>query len=286
MPPSKKGPTLRSQWLGKHLRELREAAGLTLREAGDHVQRDQGALSRWEAGLVPVRVPDVIALLNLYGVDDLRIRDGLERLSRDIWQKGWWDDYAGEAKTRILDYAWIESRATRVKSYDAIVVNGLLQIRDYAHAVMAAAGPEDSPTTLARWWEFRSKRQQELTSEDPLRLHAIVDEAVLHRLIGGAETMGAQLAHLVAMVELPNITIQVLPFSAGAHASPSGPFTVFEMPEPYPDLAYIETQGGSVYLEADGAEKFSRAYDGLQDSALSPEESAAFIGAHLSRLRQ
>ncbi|SEG47320.1 Helix-turn-helix domain-containing protein [Thermomonospora echinospora] len=284
MPPSKKGPTLRSQWLGKHLRELRESAGLTLRDAGDYVQRDQGAISRWETGIVPARVPDVLALLNLYGVHDPAIRNALEQLSRDIWQKGWWDDYARETKTRVIDLAWLESRARRTKMYKAVVLDGLLQTRDYAREIMTANRPDYSPAKLERWLEFRASRQRKLTDDDPLLLDVVLDEATLRRMVGGAKVMRAQFAHLEDLAERPNITIRVLPFDAGAHASPLGAFTIFEMPEPYPDASHIETEAGSIYLEAESVERFALTYDCLLNSALPPEQSLAFIRALAERL--
>jgi hypothetical protein len=97
--------------------------------------------------------------------------------------------------------------------------------------------------------------------------------------------MREQLSHLVAMAGRTNVTVQVLPFSIGAHASPSGPFTVFELPEPYPTVAHVETRAGSIYLEADGAARFVHAYDWLQRNALPPDESLACIqerAKHLS----
>lgn len=282
MPP-KKSPTLRAQWLGKQLRELREAAKLTLREAGDYVQRDQAALSRWEQGLTPARVPDVLALLNLYGVDDQGLRDDMEQLSRDIWQKGWWDDYAREATGRVIDHAWLESRAEEISSFDVTVIPGLLQTRGYAEAVIKAAEPDATPTYVARWLEFRMTRQQVLTENEPVRLTALLDEALLCRTVGGAAVLRAQLEHLIELADRRNVTIQVLPFSAGAHASTRGPFTIFGMPAPYTDVAYMETNAGNVYVEMDDVEDFAQKYDDLRQAALSPDESTALIRAAVKR---
>ncbi len=280
----RKGPTLRAQWLGKQLRELREAAKLTLREAGDHVQRDQAALSRWEQGLTPARVPDVLALLNLYGVDDPDVRDGLERLSRDIWQKGWWDDYAGETSGKVIDHAWLESRAETLRSFDVLVIPGLLQTAEYAEAVIRAADPEADPAYVARWVRFRMIRQQVLTREEPMRFAAILDEALLCRVVGGAPVMRTQLQHLVHLGARPNIAIRVLPFSAGAHASPRGPFMIFGMAVPYSDIAFTETRAGCIYVESDRVGNFAQAYDYLHKAALTPEESAALIAATADRM--
>ncbi|HEV7934114.1 MAG TPA: helix-turn-helix transcriptional regulator [Actinomadura sp.] len=280
---ARKGPTLRAQWLGKQLRELREAAKLTLKEAGEYIQRDQSSLSRMEQGVTPMRVPDVLALLNLYGVSDENLRDGLERLSRDIWQKSWWDGYAQAFTGRIIDHAWLESRARELRSYDAMVVPGLLQTREYAQAVIRAADPSKPQARIELWAEFRLNRQQVLTGDEPLRLSVILDEAVLHRAVGGLENLHGQLRRLIDAADRPNVEIRVLPFGKGAHASPEGPFTIFDMPEPYPDVAYVETRAGAIYAEADRMEGFARAYDCLLETVLGPDESVALIAAAAER---
>ncbi|MET8143812.1 helix-turn-helix transcriptional regulator [Sphaerisporangium sp. NPDC005288] len=280
----RKGPTLRAQWLGKQLRELREAAKLTLREAGDYVQRDQAAISRWEQGLTPARAPDVLALLNLYGVDDPDVRDGLERLSRDIWQKGWWDDYAGEASGRVIDHAWLESRAEVLRSFDMLVIPGLLQTPEYAEAVIRAADPEAGNAYISRWVQFRMIRQRVLAGERPIQLAAILDEALLCRVVGGAPVMRAQFEHITKLGTRPHISIRVLPFSAGAHASPRGPFMIFNMPAPYPDIAFTETGAGCMYVESDGVGNFTTTYDYLDKAALTREESAELIAAAADRM--
>ncbi|MEU9886653.1 helix-turn-helix transcriptional regulator [Sphaerisporangium sp. NPDC051011] len=279
----KKGPTLRAQWLGKQLRELRETAKLTLREAGDYVQRDQAALSRWEQGLTPARAPDVLALLNLYGVDDPDLRDGLEKLSREIWRKGWWDDYARETSGRVIDHAWLESRAEILYSFDVLVIPGLLQTPEYAEAVIRAANPSANDAYVTRWVDFRMTRQQVLHRDDPLRLIVVLDEALLHRTVGGPSVMRAQLQRLAELGNRPNITIRVLPFSAGAHASPRGAFMLFGMPSPFPDVGYAETRAGGIYVEADDVVSFANAYDRLERAALTPDGSKALIIATAER---
>ncbi|WP_433255335.1 helix-turn-helix domain-containing protein [Streptosporangium sp. CA-135522] len=282
----KRGPTLRAQWLGKHLREFRESAKLTLRQAGDYLQRDAGTISRLESGIIPARASDVLALLNLYGVDDQKVRDGLERLSRDIWQKGWWDGYATEALGGMLDHAWLEARAREIRSYGAMVVPGLLQTRDYATAVITAGDADVPGEQIERWVEFRMSRQRVLDAEEAPNVEVVLDEAVLHRAIGGMKVMRAQLERLAEVMTSPNVTIRVLPFAAGAHASPEGSFAIFDMPEPYSDVACVETRGGAVYMEAEGVEGFARAYDSLRDAALAPDESTTIIRAAVGHIKR
>ncbi|MGH3971938.1 MAG: Scr1 family TA system antitoxin-like transcriptional regulator, partial [Pseudonocardiaceae bacterium] len=144
MPPKSK-VTLRAQWLGQSLRELRDASGMTLARAGEFLQRNAATVSRFESGEYPIRRPDLMALLDLYGVSDRRKRDGLLRLSEDVWQKGWWDGYEPDVERQFVDFVWLESRATAIRSFDPLVVTGLLQTREYAEAVITAAEWEAEP---------------------------------------------------------------------------------------------------------------------------------------------
>ncbi|MET8990628.1 helix-turn-helix transcriptional regulator [Nonomuraea wenchangensis] len=274
----KRGVTLRAQWLGKHLRELRERAGLTLKEAGEYLQRDGSTVSRFEAGLYPARTPDVLALLDLYGVTTPQERDGLVRLSRDVWQNGWWDDYSGDVSHGIVDYAWVEARAESISSFDALVVPGLLQTRDYMEAVIRAESPDATDEQVARWVDFRLTRQEILTDEGPC-LSTVLDESVLRRSVGGPEIMRAQLTHLAKHVSAPNIEIRVLPLAAGAHASPDGTFRVFQLPQPFPAIAYVPTPAGAIYVEGEGTDRLKVKYDRIQRKALSAEDSLRLISA-------
>lgn len=280
----RRAPTLRAQLLGKQLRELRESAKLTLKQAGDYLQREPGTMSRMESGIIPIRAADVMALLNLYGVEDQNLRDGLERLSRDIWRKGWWDGYDSDSMGVMIDYAWIEARAEEIGSYDAMVVPGLLQTREYAEATIRGSDRDAPEETIDYWIEFRMNRQRILDQEEPPRITAILDESVLERMIGGPKVMRAQLKKIADLTEHPAITVLVLPLRASSHASPEGPFTLFTMPDPYLKLAYVEMRGGAVYVESPKVESFARTYTYLREAALTPEESAALITSKLERI--
>ena len=170
-------------------------------------------------------------------------RDGLIRLSRDVWQSGWWDNYSEDLSLNIVDYAWLESRAQRIRSFDAFVIPGLLQTREYMDAMIR---PTADPEQVDRWIKFRQTRQQVLTMENAPNLIAVLDEATVRRRIGGSEIMRDQLARLVASANRTNIEIRVLPLSAGAHASPDGAFRIFELPGPYPTVAYVPSPAGAI----------------------------------------
>ena len=152
-------------WLGPSLRELRDATGMTLVRAGEFLQRNAATVSRFESGEYPIRRPDLMALLDLYGVSDRRKRDGLLRLSEDVWQKGWWDGYEPDVERQFVDFVWLESRATEIRSYDPLLVTGLLQTREYAEAVITTAEWEAEPAQIARWVHLRMDRQTVLNAE-------------------------------------------------------------------------------------------------------------------------
>jgi transcriptional regulator with XRE-family HTH domain len=275
-----RGGTLRAQWLGKGLRDLRESAGLSLKKAGDHLIRDQSTISRMETGSLPARLSDVRELMNLYGVTDPELRTGLEALTRDIWIKGWWDDFAADLHVRVVDLAWLEARSEELRSFNLPVLHGLLQTPEYAEAVMRTMDPEASDSQIARWIEFRMKRQEVL---DRLSCTAILDETLFHRPFGGTRVMHDQLAHLLDISERPNLTIRVLPYRAGTLAGPEGGFTLLTMPAPFPVVAQVTTEAGTSYLEMPKAARFEATYLRLHHHALDAEESRVFIKTRMGQ---
>lgn len=276
--PSRQGPTLRAQWLGQRLRELREEAGRTQKEAAEYLQRNPGTMSRFESGEFPIRRGDVLALLDLYDVSDQRRRNALIKLSEEVWQSGWWEGYSDALyDTQFVDYVWLESRANEIRSFDNTLLPGLLHTRAYAEAAISAAEPGATPAQIQQWVDLRMRRQDVLKGPEACHLAVIIDEAVLRRIVGGANTMKAQLQHLRRAARLRNVDLRVVPFSIGAHASPSGSFRVFGMADPYPHVGHIETQAGAIYVEAPGVDKLVQVYDRLVEAALAPRESLAVI---------
>lgn len=277
MPVNSRGMTQRAIWLGQQLNAHRTRAGVTLAQAGEYLARNPSTVSRAESGEVPARIGDVVALMNLYGIDDAQDRANLESLAREVWQKGWLDPYRKTLTTGFIDYAWVEARASEVRSFDGLVLAGLLQTRDYAEAVIRAVDPDESEELIQRGIEYRMQRQQVLDREQPFLYRGILDEGVLRRPVSGPEVMAAQLARLRAMADHDRVELRVLPLGAGAHAGQGGAFQVFTQPYPYAVVGYAETLGGSIYVEAEEAERFSRAYDLLETAALDPRESIALI---------
>jgi hypothetical protein len=232
-----------------------------------------------------VRRADLIALLDFYAVSDGRRRDALLTLREEVWRKGWWDGFAEEVDRRFIDYVWLESRACEIHTFDNTLLLGLLQTRDYARAAIEAAEFDGPGDLVDRGVELRMARQGVLVGDDPPRLMSIIDEAVLRRLVGGTAVTRAQLHHLAECAQRPNIDIRVLPFRAGAHASPAGAFRILTLTDPYPNVAYTETLAGAVYVEAPDVQRFVQAYDRLQASASGRDESIELISALAKELR-
>lgn len=269
--------TLRAQWLGQQLRDLREANGILLKDTAEYLQRDPSTAGRFESGEYPIRRPDLMALLDLYGVADSHRREGLMKLSQEVWQKGWWDGYAGEVAGAFVDYVWLESRAREIRAFDNTLLPGLLHTSAYARAAITAAEYDAKGEQIDRWVELRTTRQGILAGDNPPRLLSIIDESVLRRQVGGAACLATQLEELARHAARPNIEIRVLPFSAGAHASPGGAFRIFTMEEPFPEVGYAETPKGAIYVESPDTQRFVRTYDELRELALPPKESAVLI---------
>jgi transcriptional regulator with XRE-family HTH domain len=276
---------LRAQWLGQQLRERREANGLTLKDTAEYLQRDASTISRFESGVYPIRRGDLLALLDFYRIHEERERAQLFRLSEDVWQTGWWDHYAKDVDRAFIEMPWLEARAERICSYNSMVIPGLMQTRAYAETLIRAAEGSATEDQITRWVELRMTRQQVLngdggerqTKAGPAKTTAIIEEWVLRRPIGGAAVMREQLQRLAELGSRPTIEVRVLPVGIGPHAGHEGSFIVFEMPEPYPDIAYVATLAGALYVETPGVDRFAQAYDRLQGVTLEPEPSVRAI---------
>lgn len=279
-------PNLRSQWLGEKMRDLRKASGVAQVDAADYIQRDATMLGRYEAGTFPFRRVDVLGLLTLYGIDDEKLRDGLLEICDEAWRKDWWDDHRKDLGTDFIDVPWLESRAKRICSYQHFLVFGLFQTRPYAESMIKRLEEgKASEAQIDRWVDLRMERQQILESETAPHIEVVLEEAILDRTVGSPEVMRGQLEHLLSLGERPEISIRIVPTSFGPHAGLNSSFNLYWMPEPYPAVAYVETTGGSLYLEAPKVSNFETVWDDLDRSALAAKQSAALIAKRLEETR-
>ncbi|MFD9980632.1 helix-turn-helix domain-containing protein [Streptomyces massasporeus] len=276
------GPAVRRRKLGAELRALRTSAGLTSGEAARLVGWHQSKVSRIETGTSGVKPADVRLLLDAYGVTDSQLRELLMVLAGSDDSDGrhhWWHAYRGVLPPTYRDFISLESQAGAMRTLETTVVPGLLQTPEYARAVTRAAVeglPEDRLDTLV---EVRLARQDVLRADPPLKLSAVLDEAVLRREVGGPGVMARQLERLVEAARLPQVRLQVLPFAAGAHIGVTGPFVILSFSSTSDlDVVVLDHLTSSLYLERkEDLQAYTEAFNALQVHALSPEDSLDFI---------
>lgn len=275
-------PTVRRRRLASELRRLREAAELTIDEVGEKLECSASKISRIETGHVGVTPRDVRDMLELYPLDDDQ-REALVQLAREARKKGWWHAY-NEVFTG--SFVGLESDASSLHTHQALLVPGLLQTEDYTRAVIRAIRPDAGEADVDRRVAARLTRQNLLTDPQPPEYWVIIDEAVLHRTVGGPEIMLAQLRRLVEAAALPNVTLQVVPFSAGAHAGMEGPFLILGFPEQAdPDVVYVEnTTTGSYLEEPSDVYRYTLMFDHLRAAALKPADTVAMVEQAADRL--
>lgn len=269
------GPTVRRRRLGSELRRLREARTMKLEVVADQLGLAASTLSRIETGKAPTKTAYLTALLEMYGVTDPQQRQVLIDMAREGHRKGWWAVYDDVLPTGFGIYVGLEAEAAGLRIYETQVVSGLLQTQDYARAVLREVNKKDSPEQVQRFAELRLKRQSVFEREEPPDVWLILDESVIRRPVGGPEVMARQLKHLVEAGQWPSITLQILPFSSGAHPALTGPFTILEFPERAdPDVVHFDSWGGPIYLEKDKEVRAcTEAFDRLRAAALSPADS-------------
>jgi transcriptional regulator with XRE-family HTH domain len=279
--PVRPSPTVRGRRLRYELRRLREQRGLTIEQAAELSGGDwtPSAISRWETGDRRIRPADLRVLLDIYEVRGDQ-REVLLTFAREARQRGWWQSYRGEAVPEWFQvYLGLEAEAASIREYGAELVPGLLQTADYYRGFMRTAPAAGDEEAIERKIAVRAARQERLTAEDPPDCWFVLNEAVVHRVVGGAEVMRAQLQHIMQVTNWSHISVQVLPFRAGAHPAMDGSFIILGFPEaPDPDVVYLESQTGSLYLEKlPEVERYQAMFNHLIAKALGPDESRNLI---------
>lgn len=273
-----RGSTARRIILGAQLRRLREAADITRADAGYAIRGSESKISRIELGKVSFKERDVTDLLTMYGVADAAERGSFLALVSQANDPGWWNSYTDLMPPWFQDYVGLEESAARLQIYEMQFVPGLLQIEDYARAIASHGRPESAGEEVERRVELRMLRQKVLTGPVPPRVWAVVDEAVLHRPVGGRPVLRRQIEHLLEAIKLPNVALQVVPYHLSGFAA-EGAFTVLRFAEPeLPDVVYIEHLCGALYLDKpEEIELYSRAADRLAVDALTPDHTKQLL---------
>ncbi len=228
-----------------------------------------------ETGQRGATLRDVRDLCDIYGVTDMAQRDHMARLATEGKQQGWWQGFELDY---FSTYVGLEEEATSLRYYQSAAVPGLLQTQAYTRAMHEIVRPKLAAERIDRMIEVRLKRQQLLVRDPPLRVWAILDEAVLHRHVGGASVMKDQLRRLAEVAMLPHVTIQVIPFSAGAHPAMESTFNILDFQPPTPSVVYVEGLAGFMYLERpQDISRYQLVFEHLSTQALAPRESIELI---------
>jgi transcriptional regulator with XRE-family HTH domain len=284
-------PTVWRRWLAAELQRLRAEAGLEQKQVAKALRCTVTKVSYFENAQRPVVPRDLDeVLLPLYGVPEDRWPAYLDAARRSR-QKGWWEAYDEDVLPEWFSrFVGLEQGASRLRSYDPQTVSGLLQTPEYAAEVIRSGSPGFGEEQISQRVELRTRRQAALTrSDDPLQLWVVLDEATLRRVVGGPAAMRSQIEHVVAAArDLPNVTVQVMPFERGAHAGMAGGFTILDFPwSTDPGVVFLESgwSVGVYFEQLHEVEDQGLAFRKLSDLALPPAESVVMMAEAARALR-
>ncbi|HEV8651297.1 MAG TPA: DUF5753 domain-containing protein, partial [Actinomycetes bacterium] len=257
----------------------------TREQAGEAIRASEWKIHRLENGQVGYKERDIVDLLKLYDVTDPLEVALLLAMAREANAQSWWVEYSDVLPQWFRAFVDLESAAGLIRTYEGQFVPGLLQTEDYMRAVIRGAQLDDSPEELERKITLRLTRQRLLAQDDGPRLWAVVDEAALRRPVGGRKVMRVQLERLVEAAGLPNVVLQVLPFSAGAHPAMVGAFSILRFPdEELPDVVYLEHLTNAVYLDKrDDVDQYLHVMESICARGAAPDKTAAILGAILGQ---
>ena len=267
-------PTIRRRELGTLLKALRNSKGLTAEQVAARLVISTSKVSRLETGQRGAGARDINDLCDLYEVDDEQ-RQHLLELARRGKQRAWWQPLALPYST----YVGLEAEAQSISDFGLGFMPGLLQTADYARAIVRAAVPKWVPEVVEQRVQGRMVRQQLLQSENAPRFEAVVDESVLHRVVASPPVMRAQLERLLQLSELPNVTLRVIAYEAGALPAGNNKFIIlgFTRPE-VSNIVFIEGLTGDLYLEDPrDVEVYNLTFRTLVKLAASPDETHEII---------
>jgi len=277
------GPTVRRMLVGTQLRRLRTEQGISREQAGTAIRASEWKIHRLENGQVGFKERDLIDLLELYGVTHPVEVAALLTMAREANEPGWWLQYSDVLPQWFRAYVDLESAAVLIRTYQGQLVPGLLQTEEYTRAVIHGAQLDESPEGAERRVALRMARQTLLTQADTSRLWAVVDEAALRRPVGGPKIMHEQIEWLIEASRLPNVTLQVLPFSAGAHPAMVGGFSILRFAgRELPDIVYLEHLTNAAYLDKDDdVDQYLHVMDQICARSEPPDRTVEFLSAML-----
>lgn len=285
MPP--RTPTVPQRALAAALERHRENAGLSREDVAQELEWSGMRLYRIETARVTVSPGNIRELAKLYALDD-QATEQMVVLARQAKRPGWWKGLGEALPAGFSVHLDLESSATGIRAFAEQFVPGLWQTEEYARAVLDARSVTSTPEQIERQFTIRMRRQQILERDDPPppELWVILDEAVIRRVVGGRDVMRAQLGRLRDVSAAPSVTLQVLPFTAGAHMAAYGAFSLFTPADPtFPVTASTDRPAGTLIEDdPDTIALYTRIFDHLRATALNTAESRALISEAIGLL--
>jgi transcriptional regulator with XRE-family HTH domain len=278
------GPTpgVRRRLLVQELVRLREEAGLEFEHIVGELGFSKSKMSRIEAGRIGVSIVDAKALAQVYGADNETLAR-VDRYARMAKQRGLSNVYANALESWFSEFMVLETEAVGVDTFEIDLIPGLFQTPAYIRWIGRAYSPEVADDVIEKRVELRQARQRKV-EDGSFPVWAIIDEAALRRAVGGATVHKEQLTHLAKLAELPNVTLQVLPFASGQHIAMGTAFIRLKFAD-YPTVVYVESMTGGLFLEDPASvERYTLAFDHLRASALDPRGSVRFVKRVIAEL--
>lgn len=277
--PINSNPTIRQRRLARRLRDLRTAAGMTHAEVSKVLGSAESKIGRIEGAQSGVRLPDLRALMDAYGVTDPGERNEIEVLSREAKQKGWWSRYANAVDSAYAAYVAVEWDAVGLYNVETNLIPGLLQTPEYTKALIELQAPDATAEHVSTQISVRRERRKILTRDSPLQLWVIVTEGALQHRVGGSDVMKAQLEALVETSREANVQLQVLPREDPMNACLFGPFVIMSFPAAAEtDIIYTESPTSTLYYEEPAdVEAYTKLFRRLNVAAANVTKSRALI---------
>ncbi len=276
------GPTLRRRKLVKELIAARRAVGLNASQLAAEIDLKASAVSKIEKGTQGLTVRNIKAYGRVTGLPKAKTDELLLLAANDRSYDDWLVEFRKDMPDWFALYPELEQDAVQIWNYGSELVHGLVQTPDYAEAIVRAWHPEISVKETERSVELRQRRQEILDRGNPPKLRLVLNEAVIRRQVGSEAVMTEQIRHLIALAEKEHITIQILPFSAGAHPAMKTGFTLLRFPEGFDDMdcVYLENENGGVWQEVlEHVGRYSEVFERVCSMALSPEETRALLAS-------
>lgn len=275
--------TVQRRILSKALRSQRERAGLTQHEAAGRLDWSQSKLIRIETGGQGLSVTDLKAMLELYQVTDAGITSDLMMAARGSRGLSWWHQYRDIVSPQFAQYLGHEDIASSFRIFSSFLIPGLLHTEEYASALLDAF---QEPERTLRIVRLRLERQKRLLANPELDFKFIINQEALYRWIGGPDAMRRQLQHLLDISRQPNISIQIVPFTAGAHPGLGGSFIMIDIAAANDSMVFLESVGGDKLIkdDPDNIAKHGEYFKRLDHLSLPSGRAAALLEALIDRL--